>query len=301
MIAHEAPGKLVRYPRGFDKSPGYYPQWRELQAQNYWNETLKANAADQEFVIPDWEDDQIVMDYYDYLVVPEVAYSGDPRANQFFYAKEAVEHNARTSGSSKMRALMIAGLSAEHVADRMGSSAANIETFYSIFFDVRRYLGSRDLLSSLAFWIPEKNESIENKRDRMWMCGAYIGGEAEFDRLVTRKIEYDDAQVRLIEQQTAAMIAYSSKNHTLMRVAAPFASQMDAQNDQARLQSRKDRDDSNQDEGRVFMARAIEARESSEGWKQRPGKMLELKLTKGSNTWESQPYKLSPDQTDDEV
>lgn len=103
---------------------------------------------------------------------------------KFWFAMEL--YCERTSGlHALIEARLLAGESPNAIGGRLGFSAAVIETFARLFFDVEDRLASVDLIRTVIFQRPDQSHGGEADRELSLRAIGYFGGPVLLDRVLS--------------------------------------------------------------------------------------------------------------------
>lgn len=178
--------QVARMNRSLMESPCIVPNWRWKQARIYQEQYIRNNA----FVIPESENDSIVLDLYSFLCFGS---SGDTEKDRHIrYALSVVEFNEDFSSEARIKAYLVSDTSCEEVARRMGCHQESIRMYESIFFDVRRNYFSQDYKSSVVFsGVTKQSASLSEseRNERTWFNSAYyISDVNQIAKIMNRQI-----------------------------------------------------------------------------------------------------------------
>jgi hypothetical protein len=164
--------------------------WRYRQCMLYRNAWGEAEARNEMFLLPDWEDDECIHNLFVYMVSGKclsARYEGIlNRVVQMHNENEAYGMGSRA------KAFIVAGLTAEEVADRMRMDQDILDVYLKVFFDVDTILGNREVLMQVIqpFSIEKgKNISMSDARERLWLTAAYMGGNELLDFFTNLKFD----------------------------------------------------------------------------------------------------------------
>jgi hypothetical protein len=177
----------IRFSRGFEEDPDYHPQWRALQAREYAREyeEVKAQNPDATFLIPPDEDDELVLDYFSYLVL------GDCNDDAVKYAHSCNESNGIRGMGTMIQSMFVGGLTPEEIADEIQTSEGNVHVYLKLFFDVERYLKKDALMLSIISPYAKTEGTDRAKQNALWLGISYAFGWKLAKNILQRRIKVD--------------------------------------------------------------------------------------------------------------
>lgn len=148
---------FTMYARKASQSAAFFPNWRWLQAMEYVDSRNNVQAINPDSIssIPEWEDDQTVIDIYGYqrtlnrFRYPSIA-----------YAIDAHNFNNSTKSAMKIRVMRVAGFSVEEIADFFDTEPENIRTFLRIFWDLEDNWITHERFKLSRIIFPRNNEIV---------------------------------------------------------------------------------------------------------------------------------------------
>ena len=184
-------GEIPRMDRPTDRrSLRFDVDWRYRQALLYKNEWGLYEARNEIFLLPEWEDDECVHNLFVYMI------SGKCLSNRYEGILNRVmqmhNENQAYGMGSRAKAFIIAGMTAEEVADKMRMDQDILDVYLKIFFDVDTILGNREVLMQVIqpFSIEKgKNLDMVEARERLWLTAAYMGGAELLDFFTNLKFD----------------------------------------------------------------------------------------------------------------
>jgi hypothetical protein len=194
---------LILYSRSFEEDPNYFPDWRSLQAREYEKHYEEAQAArpQQDFFLPDEEDDDFVRDYFSLLTV------GDCNNDSVKYGHLCQQSNRTRGFGTLMRSMLVGGCSLERIAKEMFTSEENVDAYFKLFFDMKRYLDCSPLMSFVLVPFMKTEDSFSHDRQNsMWLSLSYAFGWDKAKFLLQRRVDVDAATVSLFTESLANCI-----------------------------------------------------------------------------------------------
>jgi len=178
------------FSRGFDVDPNYHPQWRSLQAREYAKEHEAALSSSPpiSYVIENEEDD-LVLDYFNLLI------TGDCNDNSIKYAHGCNETNSIRGFGTLIQSMLVGKCTTDEIAKELCTTTENIESYISLFFDVKKYLECEPLMLSIITPFVKTEESARAKQNTLWLALSYAFGWNAAKVVLQRKMNIDDATV----------------------------------------------------------------------------------------------------------
>ena len=229
--------QLSRVDRTLDESPAIYPHWRWMQARIYQKEFERNPSFD-----PVDEEDMDVINLYAYLAFGS---TDDKEIDKSIrYAIRAVRGNRVFSSSSRMKAMIAAGLSVSQIANRMGCSTLSCQTFEKIFFDVRRYSTFDDYLASIYFSTETpKGDDNGFRNQRLWLAVGSMFGPDQLDKTMNRKVGFTSEGVSRVIDYLKAISLNNALEFSVSRYARGASTADDFDRSMTLLQSLNDERD----------------------------------------------------------
>ena len=162
----------------------------------------------ENFTIPLTERDTLVRAYFKFR-----SGSPTPKAATCRYAQDCIDTNDRHSMASRIRALATAGLTTAAIADRLHTSPENIESFQSLFFDVRSYVQDRAALRAIL--APMTDVRTADTRERVWLLAALSLGENGLDYVMDQRVRLTGNEQKEISDAIHCILAEQSLGYTL--------------------------------------------------------------------------------------
>ena len=150
--------------------PDYRPDWRHLQVQEYLNSIYQPDAE------PLTRLDGILAEESDLFVRDLLLFHcGRPCGNEegVGYAVNFQRDNCNTLSASAIKAMVIANVSPDRIADKFGTTKEKIETFEKLYFDARRYLKHRGWLRGICF--PAANRTLSSLQNCVGFPSHFAG------------------------------------------------------------------------------------------------------------------------------
>jgi hypothetical protein len=149
--------------RSLEQSPDYRPDWRWVVVEEYLHEINsqpdgKNDPGNHLKQILEREPDEIVREALQFHcgVLSEAQKGPYEYAFSCLQAKET---------EMAIKAMIIAGVPIDHIAEEVGTCATNIKTFVLLFFDVARYLKNRLWLCQVC----KSHRWLQIAFDRGWL------------------------------------------------------------------------------------------------------------------------------------
>ena len=167
--------------RRLEDGPDYAPDWRAQVVQIHLSDIAKAPDGKSRL-------SEILFSEKDPFVRQFLRFRFDGRsvnAEAFKYAQGCQMRNRTTAAASMIKAMVVADRTSAEIAEELGTSRWNIETFMRIFFDVGRYLGNEVwLLRIVTAEPPEGVGEAEVLREKRWLSAAFHRGWAGVEQVV---------------------------------------------------------------------------------------------------------------------
>jgi hypothetical protein len=163
---NEVPAPIRRLQDG----PDYRPDWRFLAVERYISEIGEAADKSAETdVILAREKDPFVRQLLRFHCARTCVIAGP-----ILYALRCHATNAENRAESVIKAMVVAGRTAQQIAADLGTDASNVVAFEKIYFDVRRYLDKSAWLAQLCHSVRHNPTEVEMCEAR-WMTIAFHG------------------------------------------------------------------------------------------------------------------------------
>ena len=198
----------VRLPRSLHESPAYNPEWRRLQVEEYLRCRRHHDDQDGPFVLSSSERDSTVRAYFKFRTNEPTT-----KAAAFRYAQDCIDTNDRYCMASRLKAMTTAGLTTTEIADRLHTSPENIESFQSLFFDVRSYVQDRAALRAIL--APMTDVRTADTRERVWLLAALSLGENGLDYVMDQRVRLTGNEQKEISDAIHCILAEQSLGYTL--------------------------------------------------------------------------------------
>lgn len=183
---------ILRVSRSTDgrRTIWFHPDWRRRQAVIYRNAS-SLNQSDRPFRIPEWEDDDLLINYFMFL-------ASNGRCNSqrwtelISMATECDEWNDYHGMGTRIKALAISEWSNDEIGDKLGIDPEVVDTYIGIFFDIRSILGNKERLASIVFpFGPELRRKLSpsEQRENLWIAAAFSGDEQLLEFFTQNKFQ----------------------------------------------------------------------------------------------------------------
>lgn len=179
----------------------------------YYNEWNAQRKAGNNFDLPDFEDDPLVVSFFMFKAYGRTP---DPELTRAIRWASRGQIKSKVN-MAKIRALAVSGASNEFIAEMFCTSPKNIEVYLSLFFDIRQCLKSKAWMDT--FILPEFNKADEilsalEVREAVWMLFGYYGGTDAICQVLSGDINFADrAEIDAFVEQAKNMVAVQAVMH----------------------------------------------------------------------------------------
>src|SRR6266404_7826736 len=172
IMAGETSGNANGIARSLDRGWHYRPAWRNAIVEAY---LVEKQLQEPPLEALQDEEDCFVRQFYLFRRCGRCLEQAG-----FQWAYSCFVNNPRTGAASLIKALTIARVPVNEIAEKLRTSRKNIRIFQRLYFDVERYLDEQAWLASVVF-SPSQNpqdpvDPVEF-RERHWMAAAFVRGE----------------------------------------------------------------------------------------------------------------------------
>lgn len=165
------------------------------------------------------ETDQVIIDAFIDIV------HGDKVNPSVQWAVKTFRANARTSGASQLKAMLLSRAEKEAIATEMSARPCDVETFEKLFFDVTRYIDKQAYISSIfaPFQTTTSMDdaspaSAAEAKERMWMMVGYYFGMKKLELIMYRPMIVSANDLKEIHDSMDSMMTMAQFDYaTTMR------------------------------------------------------------------------------------
>ncbi len=198
-MERETLGNANGIARSLDEGWHYRPDWRSA--------TVEAYLLEKQLQHPPLE---TLKDEQDCFVRQFYLFRRCGRCLEqpaFKWAYGCVVNNPTTGAASLIKALTIARVPINEIAEKLRTTRKNIAVFEKVFFDVRRYLDEQAWLASIIF-SPSKNfQDPVEFRERHWMAAAFLRGERGLGQAFSPKVTLSAGEREKLTSEIKSVLA----------------------------------------------------------------------------------------------
>ena len=200
-------GDVLRVSRSTDgrRAIWYHPDWRRRQAVIYQNAS-SMHEGDRPFLLPEWEDDQILINYYMFRMHGQC---NTPQWTELItLAVQCGEKNDFHGIGSKIKAYTLADWNMEEVAEKVGIEPDIVEIYLSLYFDVRDILHNKERIASIVFpFGPELRNKLSpsEQREQLWLAVAFSGSTELLEFFTQNKFQMSTEEMEEKLQSIVSM------------------------------------------------------------------------------------------------
>ncbi len=204
----QQPEEILRSPR---EGSNWHPNWRHEIAMSA--AVRDYNASQKGLPWRRIEDeDKMVNFLYDFYL---------HRIEDRHYIKWAhgvVNHNSTQGDSSRIKALLISGMSSAEIASEMHVPTAYIQAFLYCYFDMERYLDEEMLVSKIVHPFAAGDYDRldeEHRRERLWIYAGYLLGTKDLKKIMNRTFNVDGSDADSMLKLSLGLLSMQSATYAL--------------------------------------------------------------------------------------
>src|SRR6266496_1726336 len=208
-MAEETPEVTNTIARSLDEGWDYQPAWRNAIVEAY---LVERQLQEPPLEALKDEEDCYVRQFYLFRR------RGRCLEQSAFRWAYGCHINQATGAASLIKALTIARVPVNEIAEKLRTSRKNIRIFQRLYFDVERYLDEQAWLASVVFSPSQNSQDPVDPvefRERHWMAAAFVRGERGLGQAFSPKVpgspeECDELTSQIRSVLTSRAFEYAS-------------------------------------------------------------------------------------------
>src|SRR6266404_7236482 len=179
-MERETLGNANGIARSLDEGWHYRPDWRSA--------TVEAYLLEKQLQHPPLE---TLKDEQDCFVRQFYLFRRCGRCLEqpaFKWAYSCFVNNPTTGAASLIKALTIARVPVNEIAEKLRTSRKNIVVYQRLYFDIGRYIDEEAWLASVVFSPSQNRQDPVEFRERHWMAAAFVRGERGLGQAFSPKV-----------------------------------------------------------------------------------------------------------------